>query len=154
MDPLPLVVCGAAAALYALGRRGRTRTWREVSFYSGVVLTFIVLERPFDGWADTWLSAHMSQHIVLMTVVPPPPVRARIDHLHRSIWFAAAMVPSWILAIVLAFATAPVYAAYPSLTDQQIAAGVMWVPGSLTYFIAASVFFYRWLDAPPEPRPE
>jgi putative membrane protein len=83
-----------------------------------------------------------------------PPVRARIDHLHRSIWFAAAMVPSWILAIVLAFATAPVYAAYPSLTDQQIAAGVMWVPGSLTYFIAAFVFFYRWLDAPPEPRPE
>ena len=44
MDPLPLVVCGAAAALYALGRRGRTRTWREVSFYSGVVLTFAAAE--------------------------------------------------------------------------------------------------------------
>jgi cytochrome c oxidase assembly factor CtaG len=254
MDPLPLVVCGAAAGLYALGRRGRTRTWREVSFYSGVVLALVVLEPPFDAWADRWLSAHMSQHIVLMTVVPPlvvlgrpwprlwlpfplsarravgstlsrstafrrvggllkrpavalavqsaavgiwhvpqlydaavrnewihvaehvcfvapalvfwgalldaPPVRARIDNLHRAIWFAAAMVPGWILAIVLAFASAPVYSAYPSLTDQALAAGVMWVPGSLTYFVAAFVAFYRWLEPgaadprPAEPRPE
>jgi putative membrane protein len=255
LDPLPLVVCGAAALLYALGRRGRVRVWREVSFYSGVALTFAVLERPFETWADKWLSAHMAQHIVLMTVVPPlvvygrpwprmwmpfplsarraaggalarsrsfrrsagflklpwvalviqsamiavwhvpqlydaaarnelihvlehvcfvapalvfwgalldaPPVRARIDHLRRAIWFAAAMLPSWILAIMFAFAAAPVYTAYPSLTDQQLAAGVMWVPGSLTYFIAAFAAFYRWLEPgssepPPaaEPRPE
>jgi putative membrane protein len=246
VDLLPLVVCGTAAALYALGRRGRVRGRREVSFYTGVVLTFVVLERPFDSWADTWLSAHMAQHIVLMTVVPPlvvlgrpwprmwlpfplaarravggglshlrffrrgagflrrppvalaaqsvavgvwhvpqlydaaarnewihvlehvsfvapalvfwgalldaPPVRARIDHLHRSIWFAAAMVPGWILAIVLAFASAPLYTAYPSLTDQQLGAGIMWVPGSLTYFVAAFVAFYRWLDSPAGPR--
>jgi putative membrane protein len=255
MDPLPLAVCGAAAALYALGRRGRLRLWREVSFYTGIALTFVVLEPPFDDWADRWLSAHMSQHVLLMTVVPPlvvlgrpwprmwlpfplsarrsvgrvfsrsrsfrrgasfltrpfvalalqsaavgiwhvpqlydaaarnewvhvcehvsfvapalvfwgalldaPPVRARIDDLHRSMWLAAAMVPGWILAIVLAFASAPVYSAYPSLTDQQLAAGVMWVPGSLTYFVAAFVLFYRWLEpgapaSPPtiEPRPE
>ena len=240
MDPLPLVVCGAAAALYALGRRGRTRVWRELSFYSGVALAFVVLERPFDDWADKWLSVHMTQHIVLMTLVPPlvvlgrpwprmwlpfplparravggtlshstsfrrtasvlkrpwvaltvqyamvalwhvpqlydaaarnewihvlehvcfvapallfwgvlldvPPARVRIDDLHRSLWFAAAMIPSWILAIVLAFAPSPIYAAYPSLTDQQLAAGVMWVPGSLTYFVAAFFFFYRWLE--------
>jgi putative membrane protein len=255
MDPLPLVVCGAAAALYALGRRGRVRVWRELSFYSGVALAFVVLERPFDTWADRWLAVHMGQHIVLMAIVPPlvvlgrpwprmwlpfslsarravggalsrspsfrrtagllmipwvalavqsamiavwhvpqlydaaarnewihvlehvcffvpallfwgalleaPPVRARIDHLHRAGWFALAMIPGWILAIVLAYASKPLYAAYPSLTDQQIAAGVMWVPGSLTYFVAAFAAFYRWLepgavDAPPapEPRPE
>jgi cytochrome c oxidase assembly factor CtaG len=254
MDPLPLVVCGAAAALYALGRRGKVRLWREVSFYSGVVLAFVVLEQPFDDWADRWLSVHMTQHIVLMTVVPPlvvlgrpwprmwlpfplsarravggtlsrspgfrrsagflkrpavafvamsgmvalwhvpqlydaavrnewihvlehvcffvpalvfwaalleaPPVRARIDHFHRCCWFVLAMIPSWILAMYLAFAPAPVYSAYPSLTDQQLAAGIMWVPGSLTYFVAAVIAFYRWLEpdgapAPaPEPRPE
>src|SRR5881409_779687 len=77
MDPLPLVVCGTAALLYALGRRGRTRLWREASFYSGVALAFAVLERPFDDWADTWLSVHMAQHIVLMTVVPPLVVLGR-----------------------------------------------------------------------------
>src|ERR1700741_4575456 len=77
MDPLPLVVCGAAAGLYALGRRGRGRLWREVSFYSGVVAALVVLDRPFDDWADRWLSAHMAQHIVLMTVVPPLVVLGR-----------------------------------------------------------------------------
>ena len=250
MDALPLVVCGAAALLYALGRRGKARVWREACFYSGVAAAFIVLEPPFDGWADKWLAAHMSQHVVLMTVVPPlvvlgrpwprlwlpfplsarravggalarsavfrrggsflmrppvalavqsaaiavwhvpvlydaaahnesvhvvehvcfvapalvfwgalldaPPVRARIDHLRRASWFAAAMVPGWILAIVLAFASAPVYAAYPSLTDQQLAAGVMWVPGSLAYLFAAFFAFYRWLEPSTgvEPRPE
>jgi len=255
MDPLPLVVCGAAAALYALGRRGRLWLWREASFYSGVVLTFLVLETPFETWADKWLSVHMVQHIVLMTVAPPlivlgrpwprmwlpfplsarravggalsrssffrrsagflkrpwvalavqsamialwhvpqlydaaarnewihvlehvcfvapslvfwaallgaPPVRARMGDLQRSLCFAAAMVPMWILAIVLAFAPTAIYAAYPSMTDQQLAAGVMWVPGSLTYFVAAFFFFYRWLEPGPsevqtsvEPRPE
>ena len=247
MSVLALLVCGAAAALYALGRRGRVRAWREASFYGGVALTLLVLEPPFDGWADRWIAVHMSQHVVLMTVVPPlvvlgrpwprlwlvfplsarraagrtlagsraframgrtamrpavalalqsaaigvwhvpslydaavrsesvhvlehvcfvapalvywgalldaPPVRARIDHLRRAVWFAAAMVPGWILAIVLAFAGSPIYGAYPSITDQQLAAGVMWVPGSLSYFVFAFVAFYRWLG-PPEPRPE
>jgi cytochrome c oxidase assembly factor CtaG len=249
MDPLPLVVCGVAAALYALGRRGRTRGWREISFYAGVVAAFVVLEPPIDTLSDKWLAVHMTQHVVLMTVVPPlvvlgrpwprmwlpfplsarravagglarssvfrrsggfvrrpavalllqvaalgmwhvpgmydaavrnewihvlehvcfvapallfwgamletPPVRARISHLRRAGWFTAAMVPGWILAIVLAFANAPVYGAYRSITDQQFAAGVMWVPGSLAYVIAAFVSFYSWLEPTgAEPRPE
>src|SRR5258708_38317338 len=77
MSILAFVVCGAVATLYALGRRGKVRVWREASFYAGVALTFIVLEPPFDTWADTWLAAHMSQHIVLMTVVPPLVVLGR-----------------------------------------------------------------------------
>ena len=255
MDPLPVVVCGTAVVLYALGRRGRLRAWRELSFYSGVALAFVVLEAPFDSWADKWLSAHMTQHVVLMTVVPPlvvlgrpwprmwlpfplaarravggaltrsplfrrsagvlkrpwialavqtamiavwhipqlydaaarnqwihvlehvcfvapalvfwgallgaPPVRARVSDLQRSLCFAVAMIPMWILAIVLAFAPTAIYAAYPSMTDQQLAAGVMWVPGSFTYLVATLFFFYRWLEpgpsdrpTPVEPRPE
>jgi len=250
MSALALVVCGAAATLYALGRRGRVRAWREACFYAGVVAAFVVLEPPFDTWADRWLSAHMAQHVVLLTVVPPlvvlgrpwprlwlplplgvrrslaralagssvfrtvggavrrppvalalqtaaigawhvpllydaaarnndvhvlehvcfvapalvywgalldaAPVRTRMDQLHRSMWFAAAMVPGWILALVLAFAGSPVYGVYHSMTDQQLAAGVMWIPGSLAYFIAAFYCFYRWLEpsVAVEPRPE
>jgi cytochrome c oxidase assembly factor CtaG len=208
MDPLPLVVCGAAAALYALGRRGRLRVWREVSFYSGVALSFVVLERPFDDWADKWLSAHMSQHIVLMTVVPPlvvlgrpwprlwlpfplsarravggalsrspsfrrsagflkgPAVALAVQSAAVGVWhvpqlYDAAARSEWIhvlqhmsfVAPALVFWGALLDAAYPSLTDQQLAAGIMWVPGSLTYFVAAFVAFYRWLDTPAEPRP-
>ena len=51
MDPLPLVVCGAAVALYALGRRGKPRIWREVSFYSGV-------PAPGEASGDAHRTAH------------------------------------------------------------------------------------------------
>jgi cytochrome c oxidase assembly factor CtaG len=121
----------------------------------------------YDAAARTeWI--HVLEHVCFVApalvfwgaLLDAPPVRARIDDLHRSLYFAAAMVPMWILAIVLAFAPAPIYAAYPSLTDQQLGAGVMWVPGSFTYFIAAFFFFYRWLEPgtmempTAEPRPE
>ena len=70
-----------------------------------------------------------------------------------------AVLVGWVLAIVLALAPSPLYSAYSSLShrpgglsalgDQQIAAGVMWVPGSIAFTIAFIVFFYRWLG--PEP---
>ena len=63
---------------------------------------------------------------------------------------------SWVLAVVLGFASAPVYGAYASLAarpggisalaDQQIAAGIMWVPASIPFTIAIFVAAYRWLD--------
>jgi cytochrome c oxidase assembly factor CtaG len=97
-----------------------------------------------------------------------PPVRARVDYLRRAAWFAAGAVPGWILAIVLAFAGTPIYNAYviadrpfgmSAYTDQQLSAGVMWVPGSLVFFVAFFIAVYRWLepdvlDKPGEPRPE
>jgi putative membrane protein len=100
-----------------------------------------------------------------------PPVRARIDHLRRAGWFAAGAVPGWILAIVIAYASHPLYPYYATLghrafglspiADQQIGAGVMWVPGGLAFFVAFIVYVYRWLepkvsDTPTavEPRPE
>ena len=50
--------------------------------------------------------------------------------------------------------TAPLYALLEGLvlggisaiTDQQLAAGVMWVPGSIAYTIAFVIGFYRWLE--------
>jgi cytochrome c oxidase assembly factor CtaG len=98
-----------------------------------------------------------------------PPVQARIDHLRRAVWFAAAAVPGFVLALVLADSPHALYPVYSDLAhrafglspggDQQIAAGVMWVPGSISYFLAFIVSVYRWLDpsaeAPDhEPRPE
>jgi putative membrane protein len=84
-----------------------------------------------------------------------PPVQARVDHLRRAVWFGLAALPGWVLAIVLAYASHPLYPVYASLShrafglsalaDQQIAAGVMWVPGSLAYTSAFIYFVYRWL---------
>ena len=39
-----------------------------------------------------------------------------------------------------------------ALTDQQLAAGMMWVPGSLAYAIAMMIGVYRWLEPEPEAR--
>ena len=72
------------------------------------------------------------------------------------------MLVGWVLAIVLAFEPKPLYPAYAvsvdrpgglsALADQQIAAGVMWVPGSIAFTIAIIVFFYRWLGPEPQTR--
>jgi cytochrome c oxidase assembly factor CtaG len=89
-------------------------------------------------------------------VIDSPPFRARLEWLWRAAYIGTAMLVSWVLAVVLAFATSPIYSAYASLShrpgglsalaDQQLAAGVMWVPGSLSFTIAIVVFFYRWLE--------
>jgi len=269
----PLVACAVAAALYALGGIGRKgsgrgdRRWRELCFYLGVAITFVVLEPPFDDWADTSFALHMTQHVLLISFASPllvlgrpwprmwmpfpagarraaarglarghwaaplrllarlatkppvavaqlaavlivwhipslydaaatnegihlfehtcfvaaallfwgplleaPPVRARIDNLRRAGWFAAGAVPGWILAIVLAYSSHPIYPYYSTLAhrafglsamgDQAVGAGVMWVPGSLANFLLFIIYVYRWLepaaaDAPAiEPRPE
>ena len=89
-------------------------------------------------------------------------VPARLGWVWRAAFVTSGMLVGWVLAIVLAFATTPIYPAYAelprrpgglsALADQQIAAGVMWVPGSLAYTIAFVVFFYRWLDPEPATR--
>ncbi len=95
-------------------------------------------------------------------VFDSPPFRARLDWLWRAAFVTTGMLVGWVLALVLAFAPSPLYPAYAELThrpggltalaDQQLAAGVMWVPGSLAYTVAIIVFFYRWLDPTPARR--
>ena len=122
--------------------------------------------------ANEWI--HVLEHVCFVgtsllwwgSMLETPPVRARIDHLRRAGWFVAALLPSWALAVVLGFASTPLYSAYTALphragglsalADQQLAAGVMWVPGSLSFTIAALLAFYRWLGSEPRavPRPE
>jgi putative membrane protein len=124
--------------------------------------------------AVTHAGIHVLEHLSFVStsllwwgsMLETPPVRARIDHVRRTAWFAAALLPSWALAVVLGFASTPLYSAYMSLphraggltalADQQLAAGVMWVPGSLAYTIAAVFAFYAWLGPEPRavPRPE
>ena len=122
-------------------------------------------------------SIHILEHFTFVgasllfwgPLLDAPPVRSRLDHLRRAGWFAAAAVPGFVLAIVLANSPHPLYPVYADLVhrafglspdgDQQVAAGVMWVPGSITYFVAFIVSVYRWLepgaDTPVrEPRPE
>jgi putative membrane protein len=89
-------------------------------------------------------------------VIDPGPLRPRLVWPARVAYAAAAMVVGWLLAIALVIAPHPLYGYYSALqsrpggisalTDQQIAAGVMWVPGSLAYTITFIIGFYRWLE--------
>ena len=89
-------------------------------------------------------------------LVPGAAGRPQLADGARAIYATAALLVSWILAIVLGLAQAPLYDAYASLgqrpgglsalSDQQLAAGVMWVPGSVPYCIVLAVVVLRWLD--------
>ena len=80
LDPgLLSVVLVAGALLYALGLRRRLASGRRrpelvrraVLFVSALVLLDVFLSPAFDRYAAESLGAHMLQHVVLMTVVPP-----------------------------------------------------------------------------------
>lgn len=245
---LPLALCLAAAAAYARGLHGRRgpgdRRWRAAAFYGGVATLLVALVGPLDDLADSLFVAHMTQHVLLLTVAPPllvlgrpwlrvwrplplavrrpaarwavraaaaappvvawllmnatmlawhvpvlytaavrhagihvlehasflatgllfwtialaaPPLHARLGEIGRLAYLALALFPGWVLAVVLAFARTPLYQAYADLSsrpghlsalaDQQLAAGVMWVPGSIAYLVAIVIGFYRWLEA-------
>ena len=89
-------------------------------------------------------------------LVPGAAGRPRLADGARAIYGTAALLVSWILAIVLGLAQEPLYGAYASLAqrpgglsalgDQHLAAGVMWVPGSVPYCIVLVVVTLRWLD--------
>ena len=98
-------------------------------------------------------------------VIDPGPLRPRLPWLGRIAYVIAAMVVGWVIAITLVMVPHPIYGFYAALahrpgdisalTDQQIAAGIMWVPGSIAYGIAMMTGVYRWLDpdAAARPRP-
>ncbi|MGZ4258335.1 MAG: cytochrome c oxidase assembly protein, partial [Gaiellaceae bacterium] len=96
-----------------------------------------------------------------LQVIDSPPVRARLALGLRTVYLTTAMLVSWVLAIVLALASTPFYDAYANLAhrpgglsalaDQQIAGGIMWVPGSVPFTIAVIWVFYRWLDPGADP---
>jgi putative membrane protein len=94
-------------------------------------------------------------------VIPSPPLHTSLLAAQRAVYAVGGMIVSWVLAVVLALAPDPLYGYYahlPSrpggisaLADQQLAAGVMWVPGSVTFLIVVFVYVHRWLAPPTGP---
>jgi putative membrane protein len=87
--------------------------------------------------------------------VDSPPFRASLDDFQRVLYLTAGAVASWLLAVVLALSPTPFYSAYSSihprpeglsaLSDQQLAGGIMWGPGSVPYAIGVFGLLYAWL---------
>jgi putative membrane protein len=91
-------------------------------------------------------------------VIPSPPLRTRLIAPQRVMYAIGGMTVSWVLAVVLALAPHPLYGFYAhqasrpggisAIADQQLAAGIMWVPGSITFLIVVFIYVHRWLSAP------
>ncbi len=129
--------------------------------FSGVLLGWHV-PALFDATLSSG-ALHALEHtlffatavLMFKQVIPSPPLRSRLDDTRRLLYVIAAMTVSWVLAVVLALAPTPLYAHYAHLAsrpggisaiaDQQLAAGIMWVPGSITFVIIIFVYVHRWL---------
>jgi cytochrome c oxidase assembly factor CtaG len=105
-------------------------------------------------------SVHDLEHLTFLVVgllfwdqvISPLQVPGRLSLLGRGAVVMVGMFVSWGLAIVIGYATHPLYA-YPVphgglslLGDQEIAAGVMWVPGGVLFLIALLYLGIRWFE--------
>jgi cytochrome c oxidase assembly factor CtaG len=105
-------------------------------------------------------SVHDLEHLTFLVVgllfwdqvISPITAPGRLSLLGRGAVVLAGMFVSWGLAVVIGYATHPLYA-YPVptgglglLADQQIAAGVMWVPGGTPFLIALLYLGIRWFE--------
>lgn len=269
LDP-PAALALAIGVLYWLSNRrtvapARTsaeRRRRHLYFYAGIAVVLVALASPLDAYSERLFWAHMTQHVLLLTVAPPlivlarpwvrlwrvlplparqslgrslarghltglrrlgswlgaplpclvlfcgvvlvwhvpvlfdatlesaalhalehtlffaaalmfwkqvidsPPLHAPLSEPWRMAYVVVAMVVMWLLAIVLALEPHVLYAPYAheaarpgglsALADQQIAAGVMWVPGSIPLLLVLFYYVHRWLAADegaPKPLP-
>jgi putative membrane protein len=154
-----LVGSAWAIPMRAVTRRLGTPAWAWALFNLDLIAWH--LPWPYD-LAVRVQTVHDLEHACLLgssllywaQVIDSPPFRTQLDDLRRVAYLVTGMIPSWGLAIVLAFSTVPIYPAYAgahgglsALADQQIAAGIMWMPGSFPASVAVFWCLYRWLVA-------
>lgn len=104
------ILCTAAVYLrgWLLIRRTRPALFtaaRLMSFLGGLIVLWLAIASPMDGFADALLSAHMVEHLLLMSAVPPLlllglPVVPLLRGLPR-------LVTRWIVAPILRLPFAP-----------------------------------------------
>ncbi len=148
------------APLRALSRAlGRPAT--GFVLFSGVLLAWHI-PAMFDATLRS-SALHALEHTLFFTtaimfwkqVIPSAPLHASLAAPQRVLYLVGAMIVSWALAVVLALAPHPLYDFYANQThrpgglsaigDQHLAAGIMWVPGSITFLIVVFVYLNRWL---------
>jgi cytochrome c oxidase assembly factor CtaG len=76
-------------------------------------------------------------------VIAQPAAPCRLSHLGRVVYLFLSSAQLRILGLVLGFAPASFYSV--PLVEQQIAAGILMVPGVLTDLVVLTVCLYLWL---------
>lgn len=109
-------------------------------------------------------NVHAAEHLTFVgfgillwaQVIASPPLRPSLAYPRRLAYLVAAMIPNVALSMLLAFSRSPLYPFYAhvahrpggisAVTDQQIAAGIMWSFGDLPFAIAIVVLAVHWLN--------
>jgi cytochrome c oxidase assembly factor CtaG len=134
-------------------------------------VAFVLMNGVFLLWHVPWLydaalsspAVHDLEHLTFFLtallfwahVLGDGPFRARLALPGRAVYAIGAMLVGWVLAVVIAMAPSPLYAHYADLArrplglsglaDQQLAAGIMWVPASVPWIVVALACVYGWL---------
>jgi cytochrome c oxidase assembly factor CtaG len=117
-------------------------------FNGGLVLAYVpavVGATATAGWAR-----QLSQLVIVAIglffwseVIAQPPLRCSLSQLERIVYLLLSSALVRILGLVLGFASVSFYST--PLVDQQVAAGILLVPGVLTDLIVLTVCLYLWL---------
>jgi putative membrane protein len=174
--PLPLGFRRGAAHAFATGFLSPVR--RAAVFIGTPASAWLLFNTDIAAWHvpplyDLTLrntGIHYLEHVSFIVLgvlfwvhfFDSPPLRVRLSYTWQLVYVISAATASWLLAVVLAIATHPLYPAYAALqqrpggisalADQQLAAGVMLGPGSITFAIAVFYGIYAWLGADERPR--
>jgi putative membrane protein len=166
--PFPLRVRRPAARTVLAGDRLRplrsATRWLAAPLPAFVLFNGTLLLWHIPGLFDLTLRdgpVHDLEHALFFStgllfwahVLPRP--RPALGDAARALYATGAVLVSWVLALVLGVASSPLYSGYASLhvrptgisalADQQLAAGVMWVPGSVPLTIALLFAASSWL---------
>jgi putative membrane protein len=167
-DPVVVLPMAAAMLLYA---RGVTRLWAKAGAYRGVqrwqawcfaggmLLLALALVAPLHALGGSLFAAHMSQHVLMMTVAAPllvmgAPVTAwtwalppRGRKLVSGAWHGRGVAPAWRLlrrpaAAWLVHAAAIWVWHIPSLYSATVTSDMMHTAQHLSFMGAAVLFWY------------
>jgi cytochrome c oxidase assembly factor CtaG len=169
--PLPLGFRRRVAAAVVNGPRF---AWlrRAARFLSLPVVAWVVFNGDLALWHVPALydltlrnpAVHYLEHLSFLAfgmlfwaqACESPPFHPRLGQFQRVAFLTAGAAAAWLLAVVLALSPSPLYSAYASiqprpeglsaLTDQQLAAGAMWGPGSVPYAQGVFWLLYAWLE--------
>ena len=124
VPPWATFVLVLTALLYLRGwnkirqtRRQQFPEWRLACFTAGLLSLWVAIASPLDAFGNLLLTAHMAQHLVLMSVAPPlillgAPVVPLLRGLPR--WFVRDVLGPFFnmkwLRVLGGFVTAPVFA--------------------------------------------
>ncbi len=164
MVAAPLLVLGApqpriARLLGSDPRQGVRARWAPLAaflLFNGALL-LAYLPGVYRATAEPGWPRQLSQlamiglaYVFWSQAIAQPPSRCRLSHLGRVVYLFLSSAQLRFLGMVLGFASASYYSV--PLTDQQIAAGILMVPGVLTDLVVLTACLYLWLAQEDRPK--